>query len=107
MAGYDRVVVLDSIMTEGGTPGTWYAFDARSLRETLNMRNVHDVNFATALELGRSMGTALPDDDEIRVFAVEVSDTVTFSETMSDALEAALPELADEIGREIDALLKS
>jgi len=105
-AGYDRVVVLDSIMTADGVPGTWYTFDARSLRETLNLRNVHDTNFATALQLGRTMGTALPADDEIRVFAVEVADTATFSETMSEALEAAFPELVAEIGAEVEALLR-
>jgi hydrogenase maturation protease len=106
MAGYDRVVVLDSIMTEGGVPGTWFTFDAGALRETLNLRNVHDVNFATALELGRTMGTPLPADECIRVYAVEVDDTVTFSETMTPGLEAALPELAEEIGAEIAALLR-
>jgi hydrogenase maturation protease len=105
MTGYDRVVVLDSIITEGGVPGTWFAFDARSLRETLNLRNVHDVNFATALELGRTMGTSLPTDERIRVFTVEVADTLTFSEAMTDTLEAALPELVDEIGAEVEALL--
>lgn len=105
MTGYDRVIVLDSIMTDGGVPGTWFSFDARALRETLNLRNVHDVNFATALELGRTMGTELPADDQIHVFAVEVADTATFSETMTDVLEEALPELAAEIGAEVEALL--
>ncbi len=105
MQGYDRVIVLDSIMTAGGRPGTWYEFDARALRETLNLRNVHDTNFATALELGRTMGTHLPRDEEIHVFAVEVADTATFSETMSDELEAAFPELVEEIGAEVAALL--
>ena len=103
--GYDRVIVLDSMMTAGGVPGTWYAFDARALRETLNLRNVHDANFATALELGRAMGTRLPTDDEIHVFAVEVAETATFSETMSATLEAAFPELAAEIGAEVESLL--
>lgn len=106
IAGYDRVIVLDSIMTEGGRPGTWFRFDARALRETLNLRNVHDVNFATALELGRTMGTHLPADDHIHVFAVEVADTATFSETMTMVLETALPELVDEIGAEVEALLE-
>jgi hydrogenase maturation protease len=85
ITGYDRVVVLDSIMTGGGVPGGWYAFDARSLRETLNLGNVHDANFATALELGRAMGTPLPADDEMHVFAVEVADATSFSETMGHA----------------------
>jgi hydrogenase maturation protease len=107
MAGYERVVVLDSIMTEGGVPGTWFSFDALALRETLNLRNVHDVNFATALELGRTMGTELPSDGDIHVFAVEVADTATFSESMSDALENALLELVAEIGAEVEALLQA
>ena len=106
IAGYDRVIVLDSIMVGGGVPGGWYAFDARSLRETLNLGNVHDANFATALELGRAMGTPLPADDEIHVFAVEVADTTSFSEMMTATLEAALPELTEEIGAEVEALLE-
>ena len=105
IADYGQVVVFDSIMTEDGVPGTWYTFDARALRETLNLRNVHDVNFATALELGRTMGTPLPTDDRIRVFAVETADTMTFSETMSPELEEALPDLVTEIGAEVEALL--
>ena len=105
LAGYDQVVVLDSIMTSGGKPGTWYTFDACALRETLNLRNVHDVNFATALELGRTMGVQLPCDGRIHVFAVEVQDIVTFSETMTEELEKAIPELADEMGAELEALL--
>jgi hydrogenase maturation protease len=107
IAGYERVIVLDSIMTADGAPGTWYEFDARSLSETLNMRNVHDVNFATALELGRTMGTDLPADEDIHVFAVEVADTTTFSETMSEPLEAALPELVEEIAAEVEKRLVS
>ena len=47
----------------GGTPGTWYRFDAGALRETMNLTNVHDTNFATALELGRRLGMRVPADD--------------------------------------------
>jgi hydrogenase maturation protease len=104
VVGYDRLVVLDSIRA-GGPPGGWYCFDGRALRETMNLTSVHDANFATALELGRRLGLAIPAEDEIHVFAVEVEDNLTFSERMSDSLEAALPALAEEIGSEVAALL--
>ena len=48
---------------------------------------------------------AIPADEEVHVFAVEVEDNLTFSERMSDALERALPALADEIGAEVANLL--
>jgi len=49
VAGYDRLIVIDSIKTVDGIPGTWYRFDASSLRETMNLNNVHDANFAMAM----------------------------------------------------------
>ena len=58
--GYDRLIILDSIRTTGGTPGDWHRFTSEALRDTMNLNNIHDVNFATALELGRRMGMKLP-----------------------------------------------
>ena len=65
LAGYDRVVILDSIRTQNGRPGDWYSFTAAALRPTMNLSGVHDANFATALELGRRTGLALPQDEQI------------------------------------------
>jgi hydrogenase maturation protease len=101
IAGYDRVVVVDSIKTRGGHPGDWYRFTAASLRETMNLRNVHDANFATALALGRRLGHLLPPDEEIHVFAVEIEENAEFSESLSPALERSyegvLSGMLDEI----------
>jgi hydrogenase maturation protease len=105
IAGHDRLIVLDALRTRGGTPGDWYRFDARTLRETLNLRNVHDVNFATALELGRRLGVQLPPDEEIHIFAVEVADDATFGETLSPALDAAYGEVLAGILGEIRGIL--
>jgi hydrogenase maturation protease len=104
LAGYDRVVVLDSIRTRDGRPGDWCSFTAASLRPTMNLRNVHDANFATALELGRRTGLALPADERIVIFAVEIEDNLTFDERMSDALEDAYREYAEAIFAEVRRL---
>lgn len=106
VAGFDRLIVLDSIKTEGGRAGAWYRLDGADLRETMHLNNVHDANFATALELGRRMGLRLPDDDQIHILAVEVSDNATFSDRLSPPLEAAMPALVDEIRKEVQTILE-
>ena len=105
LAGYERAVVLDSIRTADGVPGDWYRFTAAGLRDTLHLRNVHDVNLATALELGRRTGMHLPRDENIHIFAVEIEDGATFGEALSPALEAAYPELLATLADEVGSLL--
>jgi hydrogenase maturation protease len=105
LTGYERVIIIDSIRTVGGTPGDWYRFTAAALRETMNLSNVHDANFATALELGRRMGARIPPDGEIHLLAVEVEENATFGETLSENLAAAYPRILEEIASEIRAIL--
>jgi hydrogenase maturation protease len=105
VAGFDRLIVLDAIKTTDGRPGDWYRFDGTALRETMHLNNVHDANFATAMELGRRIGVRLPDDEDIHVLAVEIRDNMTFGDRLSAELEAALPDLIDEMHAEVRALL--
>jgi hydrogenase maturation protease len=107
MSGYDRLIALDSIKTVDGIPGTWYAFDGTALRETMNLRNVHDANFATSLALGRQMGTHLPSDEECHIVAVEIADNMTFSEELTPKLQEAFPRLVAEIEAHVLAILES
>ena len=101
MVGFDRVVALDAIATRDGVPGDWHTFTAEALRQTLNLSNVHDANFATALELARKMGFKVPGDRDIQVFAVEIEDTLTFDTSMSPSMEAAYPTFSREIFEEL------
>jgi hydrogenase maturation protease len=105
VTGFDRLIVVDSIRA-GGPVGGWYHFTARSLRQTLNLSNVHDVNFATALALGRCLGIDLADDESIHVFAIEIEDGRTFDGRMSPALEDAFPDLLREILDHVTEILE-
>ncbi len=105
VAGFDRLIVLDSIRTSGGIPGDWHRFTSEALRDTMHLNNIHDANFATALELGRRMGMPLPPEENIRIFAVEVEDNETFSEVMTESLERSYPAYSEEILREIERIL--
>jgi hydrogenase maturation protease len=103
--GYNRLLLVDSIKTGEGVPGAWFHFTADRLRETTHLTNIHDVNFATALTLGRRLGMKIPPDREIHVFAIEISDDFTFSEKMTDRLEKEYSNYSEEIFREIGILL--
>lgn len=105
VAGYDRLIVFDSIRGGGGPPGTWYAMTGETFRETMNLTNVHDANFTTALELGRLMGAHLPRPEDVHIFAVEIADNMTFSESMTPELEAAYGALSQAILQRALALL--
>jgi hydrogenase maturation protease len=105
LQGHDRLVCLDSVKTTDAQPGAWHHFTASALRPTMNLSNVHDTNFATALELGRRLGLRLPPDEEIHIFAVEIADNLTFSERMTEALEARYPAVRDAILAEVRDLL--
>ena len=106
LEGYDRAIILDSIRTAGSIPGDWHRFTSAALRETMNLGNIHDVNFATAMELGRRLGIKLPAEEEIHIFAVEVLDLVTFSETMTQPMEKAYPEFLEAIFQEVETIVK-
>jgi hydrogenase maturation protease len=105
--GHDRLIVIDSIKTMGGQPGAWYQFTADSLAGTMHLSNVHDANFATALELGRRLGMRLPPPNECHIFAVEIADNLTFSEELTAPVRTAYAEILREVAEEIGNLVGS
>lgn len=106
LEGFGRLIVVDSIRTEGGIPGQWYRFTAERLRATMNLSNIHDANFATALELGRRMGMPIPAEAETHIFAVEIADNLTFSERLTEDLEKTYPIYSEEIFGDLRALIQ-
>lgn len=106
LEGYDQLVVFDSIKTRGGVPGTWHRFTAADLRQTMNLSNVHDANFATALELGRRLGHRVPRAEASHIFAVEILDNTTFDERMSPPLEHAYERCVTAILPQVEALVR-
>jgi hydrogenase maturation protease len=92
MVGYERVILVDAIQTPGGQPGAIRRLaldDIASAVPTQHSASTHDMNLPTALELGRRLGLTLP--DTIEILAVEAEDVVTFGESCTPAVAAAIP----------------
>jgi hydrogenase maturation protease len=95
--GYTKVVLIDSIQIKGGVPGEIFLLDLNDLKHTIRLSSPHDVNFATAMELGKRLGLNLPQD--IRIYAVQVEDISTFGENCSPSVERAISGIAEKIIR--------
>jgi hydrogenase maturation protease len=101
ITGYERVIMVDAVQTADGRPGDIYHLHAGDLRASLHAGSTHDLSFSGALRLGRSMGMALPDDENILILAVEVEDVLTFGEECTPAVQAVIPRVVEEVLAEL------
>ena len=92
--GYDRLVIVDSILT-GREPGTVMHLDLDDLGRTIHSNSPHGANLATVMELGRQQDMDVPDD--VVIYAIEVVDVLTFGEELTPALAACVDAIVDEI----------
>ena len=99
IVGYDRLIIVDTIKTQGGAPGDIHRFTLDDFKDTVRTAGVHDVNLATTIELGRRLGMKMPDGVEI--FAIKVEDNTTFREGCCAPVSAAVEALAGRIVREL------
>ncbi len=99
LSGYDKAIIIDVIQTPGLKAGRIHRLDASALDATRHAATPHDINFATALELGKRLGIKLPPD--ITIFAIEVEDVTSFGEKCTPRVEKAIPACADMVIREL------
>ena len=91
LSGYDRVILVDAIQTPEGQPGAIYLLRPNDLRASLHSGSTHDLSLPGALALGRQLGLVLPADEAVTIVAVEVKDVLTFGESCTPAVAAAIP----------------
>ncbi len=60
MAGYEKAVVIDSILTEGGQPGAVYRLRLDDIAEPRHTHCTHDTSLDVAIEFGRIAGLQMP-----------------------------------------------
>jgi hydrogenase maturation protease len=101
LEGYERVILVDAIQTPGGKPGDVRWLRSPNLGASFHSGSSHDLSLAGALDLGRGLGMALPDDDKILILAIEVEDVLTFGETCTAAVSAAIPRAVETVLAEI------
>ncbi len=89
LIGFDRAIIVDA-MCSGANPGTVHRLTPDGV-PTQHSASAHDANLRTALDLGRRAGAKLPSDDGIMLIGIEASDVLSFDETLTPEVEAAIP----------------
>jgi hydrogenase maturation protease len=92
LIGYDRAIIIDSIVTHQVPVGTVNLFKLEDVHHPScgHMSSAHDTSLPDALMMGRSLGARLPSD--IMVVTVESEKVYEFSETLTPPVAAAIPE---------------
>ncbi len=102
MLGYERVIIVDSIITGKKEVGTIRRITPEDFKETRNVSNLHNVGFLQALKIWSETGDDIIPQD-IVIYAVEVDDVYTFSETMTPRVEEALPKVIEQVRDELNS----
>ena len=94
----DRLIIVDSVKTEGGKPGALYKIDMEDLKPKLNHAASHGLDIASAFKLGEGLGYTMP--RSVSIYAVEVEDNTNFGEGCTKGVADRIPQIAAEIMEE-------
>ncbi len=100
IVGYDRVIIIDAIQTKEGQAGQIYRVEPEDFSFTKHFSSPHQINLATALELGKMLDLAMP--QKITIFAVEAKDITSFSEKCTPEVEQVIPEVVKMVLQELN-----
>lgn len=98
IAGYDKLIIIDSIRTEKGEPGELYKLGLEALKPAVNLSSSHGIDIATAYEIGQGMGYRMP--EHVSIYAVEIEDNTTFGEECTPEVEDRIPFIVRQIAEE-------
>jgi hydrogenase maturation protease len=99
IVGYDKVIIIDAVQTKEGNAGQIYRMGLQDFSSTKHFSSPHQINLATALELGKMLNLAMP--QKITIFAVEAKDITNFSEKCTPEVEQAIPEVVKMVLEEL------
>lgn len=90
IVGYDKVIIIDAIMTKDGEVGEIYKLRPENFVRTVHLAtSLHNANLATAIEVGRRfLAEQMP--REVVVFAVEIEEVTKFTEEMTGRVRKAI-----------------
>lgn len=89
LEGYDRVLILDAIMTKQNPAGTIMELTKEQFHKTVAIAP-HFVSLPEAIELADYLGIHFP--KEIRILAMEIDNPYQLTEELTPAVGDALPE---------------
>ena len=101
LAGYNRLAVVDAVQLGNAPFGTVHRFGLADFAPTIRPSSPHDINFATALQLGKEWGYHIPAD--VRIYGIEVKELSRFYENCTPEVTEKLDEIVENILTDLEA----
>ena len=98
ISGYDKAVLIDSMVTGSFDPGTVKRVELDD-NCTLHCSTSHGLDLARALRMARACGACLP--SEIQIYGIEVKNPFTVGEGLCAELTGMLDAIVDTIVRDM------
>ena len=95
IAGYNKLIIIDSIKTEGREPGDLYKLELGDLKPATDCSSSHGIGIATAFELGKKIEYDMP--KFVSIYAVNIKNNNTFGENCTREVEERIPFIAKQI----------
>lgn len=92
--GYNKVVIIDSVINEDISPGTIREFSIVEIEKSHPFLS-HGINLPLAIEFGRQCGEDIPRD--IKIYGIGTKDTTTFNESCTKEVEESIPKIVEYI----------
>ncbi len=96
--GYDRAIIIDSVMTGRQPPGTIYELAPDDL-DAILVPSPHYAGLPEMLAVARSIKVGFP--REIKILALEVEDPYTIGGELTPAVRGALKELIQRVQKQV------
>jgi hydrogenase maturation protease len=96
MEGYERALLLDSVVTGAAPPGTVHEFSPSDFRR-VTAPSPHYAGLPEVLQLAERLEIPFP--REIRVLALEVEDPYRITECLTPAVERSIPAFVEAARR--------
>jgi len=101
IVGYDRVILIDAIMTGNGEVGEIYQFRLEDIGEPAqSIISVHHLSLLTMIKLGRELfPKKMP--EEVAVLGVGIQEVAKVTEEMTGKVKEAIPRAVNLVLEEI------
>jgi hydrogenase maturation protease len=102
--GYHEVILIDAMKSGQHPPGTVIMLYPEDFDSTLHIPNFHDIDFLTALELGKRSGIQVP--STINIIAIEIIEDRVFSDSFTPGIQKQYPDILDTVRSTVDQILQ-
>jgi len=90
IAGYDNVIIVDTIKRENPVTGKFYVLEGSELRP-IPGPSPHYVSIPQAIDIGKQIGLHVPTD--IKIVAVESKNLYNLGEGLTPEMEKSIPKI--------------